>query len=84
MPHTNSKHKLKKKKIIITIIIINGLDKSNSYNIHRPAVNSVWSGLVVMMLLYKQTSKWTHTHTQNHDEDTKKYYTSKERDIFIK
>lgn len=44
MPHTNSKHKLKI-IIIITIIIINGLDKSNSYNIHRPAVNSVWSGL---------------------------------------
>ena len=87
MPHTNSKHKLTIIIIIITIIIINGLDKSNSYNIHRPAVNSVWSGIreeVVMMLLYKQTSKWTHTHTQNHDEDTKKYYTSKERDIFIK
>lgn len=31
-----------------------------------------------------QTNFKMDTHTQNHDEDTKKYYTSKERDIFIK
>lgn len=66
---SNATHKLqaqiKKKIIIITIIIINGLDKSNSYNIHRPAVNSVWSGGGDDVAIQTNFKMDTHTHTES-------------------